>query len=163
MNRSIAALSLTTLLGIVPALSGSAHAEEGMWPLTDLPRERLRQRYNFEPSDDWLTHVQRAAVRLGNGCSGSFVSGQGLVMTNHHCAVSCITEHSSAGQDLMKNGFYAQSRETEKRCTGLEINQLMEVEDVTSYIHGAIKPGMGKIGVLLALESTGNAEALSAS
>ena len=137
MSRTLAALSLTTLFGAVTLPGGDALAEEGMWTLTDLPRASLRQRYSFEPSDDWLTHVQRAAVRLGNGCSGSFVSGQGLVMTNHHCAVSCITEHSSAGQDLMKNGFYAQSRETEKRCTGLEINQLMEVEDVTSYIHGA--------------------------
>ena len=137
MSRTLAALSLTTLLGAVSFPSGQARAEEGMWTLTDLPRASLRQRYGFEPSDDWLLHVQRAAVRLGNGCSGSFVSPQGLVMTNHHCAVSCITEHSSSGQDLMKNGFYAQSREQEKRCTGLEVNQLVEVEDVTQYIHGA--------------------------
>ena len=133
---------LATLVAFSLALAGvtatpSVQAEEGMWTLTDLPRDRLRQRYGFDPSDDWLLHVQRSAVRLSNGCSGSFVSAQGLVMTNHHCAVSCIAEQSSAGQDLVKNGFYANQREQEKRCTGLELNQLIEVEDVTTYIQGA--------------------------
>lgn len=113
------------------------HTEEGMWTLSDLPKERMQQRYNFDPGPDWVAHVQKAAVRLGNGCSGSFVSPQGLVMTNHHCALSCITEQANAVQDTMKNGFYAASRELEKRCTGMELNQLVGVEDVTPYVQSA--------------------------
>ena len=131
----IAALSAAVVVSFATA---KVRAEEGMWTLSDLPRDRLRQRYGFDPSDEWLLHVQRSAVRLGNGCSGSFVSASGLVMTNHHCAVSCITEHSTAGQDFMKNGFYATQREQERRCSGLEINQLIDVEDVTMYIQAAV-------------------------
>jgi hypothetical protein len=131
---SFIALVIAAGIGSGPSI---VRAEEGMWTLSDLPRDRLRQRYNFDPGEEWLSHVQRAAVRLGNGCSGSFVSPQGLVMTNHHCAVSCVSEHSTAGQDFVKNGFYAEKREGERRCSGLELNQLVEVEDVTVYVQGA--------------------------
>ncbi len=121
-----------------------ARAEEGMWPLSELPRDRLRQRYGFDPSDEWLLHVQRSAVRLSNGCSGSFVSAQGLVMTNHHCAVSCISEHATADRDLIKNGYYATQNDQERRCSGLELNQLIEVEDVTPYIQAAVSGRTGE-------------------
>lgn len=147
MNQKKRPLSLASLgatLGLATLSAGlffgaptSAFAEEGMWTLNDLPRERMQKSYQFDPSEEWVLHVQRSAVRLGNGCSGSFVSPQGLVMTNHHCAASCIGEHSTAGQDLLKSGYYATGKEQEKRCSGLELNQLMEVEDVSVYVQGA--------------------------
>lgn len=117
--------------------SGSARADEGMWLLTDFPRERVQKKYGFVPTEAWLKHVQLASVRLMVGCSGSLVSERGLVMTNHHCVADCIGEHSSPVRDLNKTGFLAPTQAQELRCTGSEINQLIDTIDITDKIQAA--------------------------
>ena len=89
---------LLTLLLTLPA----AHAAEGMWPLSNLPVTALQRRFGFTPTAKWIRHVQLASVRLAGGCSGSFVSPHGLVLSNHHCAVGCLEGLSRPGQNLME-------------------------------------------------------------
>src|SRR5271170_3096871 len=76
-------------------LVSSARADEGMWTFDNFPSAKVKERYGFSPDKAWLDHVQRSAVRLAGGCSASFVSADGLVMTNHHCAHRCIEELST--------------------------------------------------------------------
>lgn len=119
------------------ALAGGiyvAHADEGMWTLNNFPKEAVGKKYGFTPDDKWLQHVQLSAARLAGGCSASFVSGQGLVMTNHHCVQGCVNDLSTKDNDIVANGFYAKTEADERQCPGFEINQLLEIVDVTARI-----------------------------
>jgi len=116
--------------------AAGASADEGMWTFNHLPKAALKQQYGFEPTDAWLTHVRRSSVKVG-GCSGSFVSDNGLVLTNHHCAEECIARLSTPAQDYTKRGFYAKVSAEERVCPGQQINQLGEVTDVTARIQKA--------------------------
>jgi hypothetical protein len=111
-------------------------ADEGMWPFNHLPTVALKKKYGFEPSREWLARVERASVRVA-GCSGSFVSANGLTLTNHHCAEECISRLSSTKQDYIANGFSAQSAGDEKVCPGVEIHGLREISDVTARVQSA--------------------------
>ena len=129
------------------------HADEGMWTLTDFPRERILRKYEFNASDEWLKKVQLASLRLANGCSGAFVSPQGLVMSNHHCVSECIVEQSSSQRDLNKNGYYAATLAGELKCSSLELNQLIDIEDVTAKLQGVTRGvSDGEFGVVLRRE-----------
>jgi len=108
-----------------------------MWTFDDFPAQKVADAYGFKPSQAWLDHVRLASVRLAFGCSGSFVSAQGLVMTNHHCAQGCISQLSTGGKDYNRDGFYAPSLAEEKRCPAQEIDQLVAITDVTSRIRAA--------------------------
>lgn len=135
--RNLAAL-LTLFFAAVPAL----RADEGMWTFNNFPKQLVEQRYGFAPSDDWLEHIQLSSVRFNNGGSGSFVSPEGLVMTNHHVGAKCIQELSSAQHDYRAHGFYAATREQELKCPGLELNQLISIQDVTSEVNAGVAPEM---------------------
>ncbi len=117
-------------------------ADEGMWPFNSVPKAQLKQRYGFEPSDTWLAHLRLSSVRFNNGGSGSFVSANGLVMTNHHIASDCIQKLSSASKDYVQRGFYASSLGSEAKCPDLELNVLTGIEDVTAQVNKAVKPEM---------------------
>jgi hypothetical protein len=130
-------LPLFFVLALIPAF-----ADEGMWLYNNPPLQRLQDRYDFKPSQEWLNHLQRSSVRFNNGGSGSFVSPDGLVMTNHHVASDCIAKLSSKEQDLIKTGFYAGAREQERPCVDLELNVLMSIEDVTTRVKAAVTPGL---------------------
>ena len=117
--------------------SAASHAAEGMWTLDNLPLGRMRAAYGFNPDPAWVDKVMRASVRLAGGCSGSFVSRDGLVMTNHHCVVECIQDASSAGRDLVHDGFLAGRRENELRCPDVELNRLEQITDVTEQVKAA--------------------------
>lgn len=130
------------MLAMVAASGGVARADEGMWLLTSPPLETLKTKYNFVPTQDWLQHMQRSAVRVGMGGSGSIVSPDGLVMTNHHVGLGAIAKLSTKERDLLKNGFYAPTREAELKCPDTEIRMLWETQDVTDRVGGAVKPGM---------------------
>jgi len=119
-----------------------AFADEGMWPYNRLPLDQLERYYGFEPDEAFLERLQRASVRLNNGGSGSFVSPDGLVMTNHHVAADCIRKLSSEDNDYVADGYHASSRDEELACPDLEINVLMEIETVTERMNADVTDEM---------------------
>jgi Peptidase S46 len=140
---------LRTILAVAGAITGvlaadpaPAVADEGMWLLTNPPREHLRKNYNFDPSDAWLQHVQKSAVRFSTGGSGSMVSANGLVMTNHHVASDMLAKLSTKERDLLETGFLAGNLEAELACPDLELNILWTIEDVTDRVNAPVQPGM---------------------
>lgn len=112
-----------------------------MWTFDDIPMRDYKEQLGFEPSKDWLNHVQKSALQFGGGCSGSFVSEDGLIMTNHHCIRGRLSKIQEEGEDLFKDGYYASSLEEERRFPDLYVDQLMRIEDVTSQVHNAMKAG----------------------
>jgi len=119
-----------------------ASANEGMWLFNDPPRQLLKDQYDFAADDDWYLHLQRASVRFNSGGAGSFVSADGLVMTNHHVGADGLQKLSTKDRDLLKEGFYAKTLAEEFRCVDLELNVLQSIEDVTARINAAVTPGM---------------------
>src|SRR3989475_1164620 len=99
--------ALILALFSLQTLNFTALADEGMWPFNNVPRAEIKRKYGFEISDDWLKKVQLASVRFNNGGSGSFVSPNGLVMTNHHIASDTLSKLSTPQKDYVKDGFYA--------------------------------------------------------
>jgi Peptidase S46 len=118
-----------------------ALGDEGMWPFDNVPRSEIKKRYGFDISDAWLKKVQLASVRFNNGGSGSFVSPDGLVLTNHHVASDTLQKLSTPERDFLKEGFYARTRPDEVKAPDLELNQLISIEDVTARVNASAKPG----------------------
>ena len=121
-------------------LSLPAHAEEGMWTFDKLPREAIKSSYNFAVTDAWANKLQSASLRLAGGCSGSFVSNQGLILTNHHCVSRCVAQLSSRTENLLEDGFVAAQLSDEEICPEIEVNQLQSISDVTAQVE---KPAQG--------------------
>ena len=96
MPRTLIRNLLVAGLVAIAALSVAVVADEGMWTFDNIPRSAIAKKYNVQITDAWLQQLQRSVVRLESGCSGSFVSPEGLVLTNHHCAQSCLAENSTA-------------------------------------------------------------------
>src|SRR5215207_8862760 len=119
----------------------TALADEGMWTFNNVPRAEIKKKYGFDITDDWLKKVQLASVRFNNGGSGSFVSSNGLVLTNYHIVEDIVTEVSTPEKDLAKQGFVAKTRAEEIKAPSLELNVLLNIEDVTSRVNGAVKAG----------------------
>src|SRR5213596_1975360 len=115
-------------------LGAWAAADEGMWLFTNPPREHLKKKYNFDPTAQWLEHVQKSSVRFNSGGSGSFVSADGLVMTNHHVGLDTLQKISTKEKDYVKDGFYAKTQEEEFPAVDEELNVLQNIEDVTEQV-----------------------------
>ena len=122
---------------LAAALPLAARADEGMWTFDNFPSAQVAKKYGFSPDAKWLNEAQLSSVRLAGGCSGSFVSGDGLVMTNHHCAHSCIEQLSTKDKDFVKEGFYAPALAQEVKCPEIELNQLVGITDVSKRMHSA--------------------------
>jgi hypothetical protein len=140
LRKTLCALLAALLL--VSGLGLSALADEGMWTFNNVPREEIKRKYGFEITDAWLKKVQMASVRFNNGGSGSFVSPEGLVLTNYHIVEDIVGEVSTPEKDLAKLGFIARTRNEEIKAPSLELNVLMGIEDVTQRVNGAVKQGM---------------------
>src|SRR5215470_9342115 len=123
------------------ALQFSALADEGMWTFNNVPRADIKKKYGFEVTDEWLKKVQLASVRFNNGGSGSFVSPNGLVLTNYHIVEDIVGEVSTPEKDLAKEGLVAKTRAEEVKAPSLELNVLQSIEDVTARVNGAVKAG----------------------
>src|SRR5437773_8526954 len=132
------------------------HADEGMWLYNQFPKQMLKQKYGFEPTDEWLKHVRLSSVRFNSGGSGSFVSSNGLVMTNHHVGADALQKLSTADRDLIKTGFHAKTQAEEVKCVDLELNVLMNIEDVTERVYAAVKPGQSAADAQLARRAVPN-------
>jgi hypothetical protein len=119
----------------------SATADEGMWLFENPPLDAIEAGYGVRLDDAWLEHVRKSCVRLSSGGSGSIVSRDGLVLTNHHVGSDMIAKLSTAERDLMANGFHAKSHAEELPCPDLEVLVLWEIEDMTSRVLGAVPAG----------------------
>ncbi|MEY2494627.1 MAG: hypothetical protein QOJ45_1119 [Verrucomicrobiota bacterium] len=140
MAYSILRQSLFALLTISAGIS-SALADEGMWLFNNPPLKQFKEKYQFEPTPQWLEHLQKSSVRFNSGGSGSFVSANGLVITNHHVGLDTLQKISSEKNNYVRDGFYARTQAEEPRATDLELNVLMSIEDVTARVTAALKPG----------------------
>lgn len=135
MKSSILGLALGVALLSVSGVWG----DQGMWLFNNPPRKLLKEKYGFEPTDKWLEHVQKSSVRFNSGGSGSFVSANGLVLTNHHVAADSLQKFSDKDHNYMRDGFHAKTLAEEKKCLDLELNVLMSIEDVTERVNAAVK------------------------
>ncbi|MGH9874401.1 MAG: S46 family peptidase, partial [Pyrinomonadaceae bacterium] len=140
LNRTMFLCALVVALLTFQSIPVSA-VDEGMWTFNNVPRETIKQKYGFDVTDDWLQKVQLASVRFPNG-SGSFVSPNGLVLTNYHIVEDAIGELSTATKDYAKEGFVARNRSEELKAEGLSLDQLVSIEDVTAIVNSTVKSDM---------------------
>jgi len=118
-------------------------AEEGMWTLDNLPVKQLQERYHFSPTQEWVKHIQLSSVRFNDGGSGSLISADGMVLTNHHVARGQLQKSSSPEHDYIKNGFYAPTRDQEIKTPDLEVDVLVSTENVTDQINRSVSGVQG--------------------
>jgi hypothetical protein len=137
-NRS-ACRNLALLLALL-FCAAFALADEGMWLYNAFPASRVKARYKFTVTQPFLDHLRLSSVRMG--ASASFVSPDGLVFTNHHVGAGCVHNISTAAHDYMQEGFYAPTREQEPACPGIEVQNLLDIRDITAEVQQAAIPGM---------------------
>src|SRR5437867_5277615 len=123
-------------------LNTSALADAGIWLFNAPPLNQIKVKYQFETTYQWLEHLQKASVRFNSGGSGSFVSANGLVITNHHVGADTLQKIGNAQHNYLRDGFYVKTQPDEIKSTDLELNVLMSIENVTARVNGAVKPGM---------------------
>ena len=132
MRRSALAVLLLLMM------SAPAFSDGGMWTFHDFPHELVKREYGAEISQGWLDRVRTATIRLSN-CTASFVSPDGLILTNHHCAEACLDDHSSAEHNLLQEGFLARTREQELKCGTQIADVLMDMQNITAQVADAVK------------------------
>ena len=139
--RTFAALAAGAALIGVGMTTPDAPADEGMWLFSNPPTAALKERYGFDATPQWLDHIQKSSVRFNSGGSGSFVSPDGLVMTNHHVGADDLQKLSTKEKNYLQIGFHAKTRAEEIACKGLELNVLQAITDVTREVAAAVPAG----------------------
>lgn len=130
---------LLTLLLAAPLMdNGAVFADEGMWLLNSLPVEHLKNMHGFEPDKKWSEHLMKSCVRFNVGGSASFVSSNGLVLTNHHVGSDTLYKLSTKENNYAKDGFLARTPAEELKAPDLELNQLLQITDVTEKVNSAV-------------------------
>ena len=137
LRRQIASVCALTLGAVL--FASAIHAEEGMWTFDNPPLKLLKEKYGFVPTQAWLDHLRLSSVRLNDGGSGSFVSADGLLLTNHHVARGQLQKNSTAEHDYIQNGFYAATEADEIKSPDLEVDVLQSMENVTARVQDAAK------------------------
>ena len=145
MYRSARRLALFATALSLPL--AAARADEGMWTFDGFPAAKMRADYGWAPDQAWLDKVRSAAVRLTGGCSASFVSDAGLILTNHHCVASCAEDNSTAQNNILDHGFTAVTRERELKCAGQQAEVVTSIKDVTAQVKSAIGNATGEAAV----------------
>lgn len=143
MPRIAPALGFASVVALA-ATAAPVAAEEGMWTFDGFPTERVRAEYGWAPDKAWLDRVQAVAVRLTGGCSASFVSPNGLILTNQHCVATCLADLSTAENDVLENGVVADRREAERKCPGQQAEVVTRIADVTSEVKAAFAGQTGE-------------------
>ena len=136
MKKRLTTIAALALASCFPNFS--ARADEGMWLFSNPPTRQIKEKYGFEATPDFLEHLQKSSIRFGSGGSGSFVSSNGLIMTNHHVALSTIAALSTAEKDYVANGFRAEKLEDEIKCPNIGLIVLQEIVDVTERVETAL-------------------------
>ncbi|MEQ1641942.1 MAG: S46 family peptidase [Pyrinomonadaceae bacterium] len=124
----------------INVLASFTFADEGMWTFDNPPLKQWKERYNFEPSKEWMDNVRLASPKVNNSSAG-FVSPNGLIATNHHVAAGYIERVSSKERDLLKNGFYAKTQAEELKIPDASASILMSFDNITERVHNAAKAG----------------------
>src|SRR5512135_994380 len=138
-RRFIAPLLVLALVAVV--FSMVPRADEGFWPYNNIPKAELKKKFGFTPTDDWVKHLMLATVRFGGG-TGSVVSPNGLVLTNHHIGLGTLQRFTTAERNMVKDGFFAATQADEIKVPGMTLNVLQKIEDVTAKVNAVLKPGM---------------------
>ena len=127
---------LLALFLIIGTLSAQEHKDLGrMWTFENVPLDWFEKAYDFRPDQKWLDHAREASLRFGSGCSASFVSPRGLIMTNHHCGRSHVAKASPEGEDWLQDGYVAGSLAKEVKLKGLTVQQLVSMTDITKAMN----------------------------
>lgn len=105
-----------------------------MWTFENPPKEWFAKAYNFKPEDQWWDDVRKSSLRFANWCSASFISPDGLIMTNHHCSRDVVVDLQKEGENFDKQGFYAPTLADERKAEGLFVEQLIQVADISAEV-----------------------------
>src|SRR4051812_20722509 len=135
LRIALPSFAAALLLGLI------ARADEGMWLYSAPPRDQIKAKYGFDVTDAWLEHLMKSSVRFNSGGSGSFVSADGLVITNHHVGADDLQKLSDEKNNYLRDGFYAKTTADEKKCVDLELNVLQSIEDVTARVNSGVPAG----------------------
>ena len=141
-SKCLPGILLLAVVTMMFVLAGPLTADEGMWTLDNMPLKQLKEKYGFEPTPAWLEHIRLSSVRVGDGGSGSFISPDGLVLTNHHVALGQLQKVSTPQKNYVNDGFYAATAADELPCPDLELNVLISMENVTVKVLASVKKGM---------------------
>ena len=141
--KTYSAQFMASMLGflLVLFIAPSSQADEGFWLFNAPPLKQLQAKYHFTPDPAWLEHIQKSSVRFGRGGSGSFVSADGLVITNHHVGADALQKLGDDQHNYVRDGFYATTPAEERRCYDSELNVLDSIEDVTGRVVAAVPSG----------------------
>lgn len=131
--KLVAALILVST-GIFGQKKASPYDFGKMWTFENPPKSWFKEQYNMDVKDEWFDHVRKSALRFATWCSASFISPDGLIMTNHHCSRDVVTNLQKEGENFDKNGFYAATLADERKAEGLFVEQMILAEDITAFV-----------------------------